>query len=202
MIHQRITHVLLAVALLVTLRLPLPANESKFPSFSDVQQIVQSYFSKDRSRREDDIISRNQVAEVLKLLNNAGWKVPDEKQLLESVLDDQHVLVRTMRTPAGRKFYGKVSDRKLILDRLDRIAGVWGGPQLIQDLVKLPDGEKYAKPRSGGGVPDLLDLLPKDASGKTRRIASYDNPTGHIYTVADLISQLADRYNPDGSATP
>ena len=69
-----------------------------------------------------------------------------------------------------------------------------GGPRLIQDLVKLPDGEKYCKPKSGGGVPDLLDLLPKNASGKTRQIANYDEPTGHIYTQEHLLTRLGESY--------
>jgi hypothetical protein len=170
------------------------AAEPKLPSFPEVQTAVEAYFRENRERRDEDIVSRSQVAEILLQLEELGWQVPESKELLNSVLDEQHVLVRTMRTPAGRKFLAKVAKRDLIYDRLDRIASVSGGPELIRDLVKLPDGEKYAKPRSGGGVPDLLDLLPKNSSGRTRRVKDYDQPTGHIYTEADLLERLAESY--------
>jgi hypothetical protein len=170
------------------------ADQPRLPPFEDVQQCVEDYFQKDRDRRKEDLVTRGQVAEVLKQLQQLGWKVPQQQQLIEKVLDDQHVLVRTFRTPAGRRFLSKVADRELIYDRLDRISEVSGGPELIRDVVKLPDGERYAKPQSGGGVPDLLDLLPKNASGRTRRIADYDRPTGHLYTVSDLVAYLAECY--------
>src|SRR6185503_17441521 len=109
-------------------------------------------------------------------------------------LPDQHVVVRTLRSAAGKKFMRQVSGRELMYDRLDRISEVSGGTLLIQDLVKLPNGERYAKPMSGGGVPDLLDLLPKNASGQTRRIRDYHKPTGRFYTVSDLVAGLKESY--------
>jgi hypothetical protein len=170
------------------------ADEPKLPPFEEIEKTVEGYFQENRERREEDILSRSQVTDVLLQLEQLGWPVPDAKELISDVLDDQHVLVQTLRTPAGRRFLAKVAKRDLIYDRLDRISEVSGGPQLIRDLVKLPDGEKYAKPRSGGGVPDLLDLLPKNASGKTRRVKNYDEPTGHIYTTKDLLDRLAESH--------
>jgi hypothetical protein len=40
----------------------------------------------------------------------------------------------------------------------------------------------------------LLDLLPKNASGQTRRITDYHKPTGNLYTVNDLIARLAESH--------
>ncbi len=96
----------------------------------------------------------------------------------------------------------QVSSRELIYDRLDRISRESGGPQLIQDIVKLPDGERYAKPKSGHGVPDLLDLLPKKASGETRKIANYHKPSGSIYTTNDLIVRLAESHRQAAAKIP
>lgn len=170
------------------------AEEEKLPSLAQVQQTVESWFRAAADHRPGDLISKSQVEQVLKALEKLGWQVPDRAELLSDVLDDQHMMVRTFRTSAGKRFMRKISGRELIYDRFERIASVSSGPQLIQDIVKLPDGERYAKPRSGGGVPDLLDLLPKNASGKTRRISDYDKATGHLYTVADLIDRLAESY--------
>ena len=163
-----------------------------------MQQVVESYFHAAKHRTAD-IISKSQVEQVFAALKESGWDCSEKDEILNATLDDQHVLVSTLRSTAGMRFMGKISSRELMYDRLNRVSQVSGGQQLIRDLVKLPDGEKYAKPRSGGGVPDLLDLLPKNSSGKTRRIANYHKPTGHIYTVANLVSRLAESYKKDAA---
>jgi len=169
------------------------SEEEQLPSFGEIQQTVEDYF-RGTKQHPGDLISKSQVGEALSAVESLGWKSKDQEAILGATLDDQHVLVATLRTPPGKRFMSKISSRELMYDRLDRISTVSGGPQLIRDLVKLPDGERYAKPRSGGGVPDLLDLLPKNASGKTRRIADYHKPTGHLYTVTDLVTRLAESY--------
>ncbi|MGE3776168.1 MAG: hypothetical protein AB7F89_03205 [Pirellulaceae bacterium] len=188
------------LSLLAPAGLRAEPSQPSLPTFDTIASHVQQYFARVRDHRDFDLISRSQVAELLGQLQKLGWQPPDGPQLLERVLADQHVLVRTLRSPAGRTFLAKVASRDLIYDRLDRVSTVSGGARLIQDLVKLPDGERYAKPRSGGGVPDLLDLLPKHASGKTRKIADYDKPTGHLYTVEDLLEALRQSY--DKTVTP
>ena len=40
------------------------------------------------------------------------------------------------------------------------------------------------------GVPDFLDLLPKNSSGRVRTIKDYDKPTGRIYTEEELLRRL------------
>jgi hypothetical protein len=175
------------------------ADNSNRPPFETVQQRVRASLEEDREYRPFDILAQSQVAEIFSHLRESGWPVPDEAAVLERVLSDEHTLVRTMRTAAGRRFLSKVSGRDLIYDRLDRVAGVSGGPELLRDLVKLPDGERYARPRPGGGIPDLRDLLPKNASGKTRTIPHYDEPTGKIYTAADLLEELRKQYDEESA---
>lgn len=169
-------------------------DDSELPPFQAVRQTVESHFAEQRDRHSRDLISRSEVEQALDLVKALGWAIDDEREILEKTLPDAHLLVRTLRTPAGRRFMQQVSGRSLMYDRLDRVSTESGGGQLIQDLVKLPDGERYAKPKSGGGVPDLLDLLPKNASGQTRRIPDYHKPTGNLYTVSDLVARLADSH--------
>jgi hypothetical protein len=169
----------------------LAANdEPQLPPFAQVRQVVNAEFALP-NRHPADLISRSEVVRALRAVQRLGWEISDEREILEQTLADGHVLVATLRSPAGQRFMRQVSGRPLMYDRLERVSQASGGAQLLQDLVKLPDGERYAKPRSGGGVPDLVDLLPKDASGRTRRIADHDKPTGHLYTVNDLLAQLA-----------
>jgi hypothetical protein len=160
------------------------------PPFTAVRQTVEAHFASQRDRQPRDIISLSEVDQALRAVNKLGWEIEDQTEILSKTLPDSHVLVQTFRSPAGRKFMNQISGRPLMYDRFDRISKESGGPRLIQDIVKLPDGERYAKPKSGGGVPDLLDLLPKKASGTTRRIENYHKATGNLYTVEELIARL------------
>ena len=136
-----------------------------------------------------DVLTQSEVQGLFAELKRKGLSVSDEKKILGRVLDDSDFLVRTLQTADGQRFLSKVAAEPLIYDRLDRIAREPGGQALIRDLVKLPDGDRYAKRKTPRGVPDLLDLLPKDRSGKRRQIKDYDRPTGRIYTVESLIKQ-------------
>jgi hypothetical protein len=170
------------------------SDPNPLPPFPAVRHTVQAYFAAQKERQPRDLMTRSEATEVLRAVNKLGWDITDQKEILEATLPDNHIMVTTFRTPAGQRFMRQISNRDLMYDRLDRISEVSGGPQLIRDIVKLPDGERYAKPRSGGGVPDLLDLLPKDASAQTRRIRDYHKPTGHIYTVDDLLARLEESH--------
>ena len=169
-------------------------EETKLPPFTAIRQTVEEHFASQRGRQSRDIISRSEVEAALRQVSQLGWKIEDEAEIINNTLADDHVLIKTFRTPSGRRFMQQIASRPLMYDRFDRIANESGGPQMIRDLVKLPDGERYAKPESGGGVPDLLDLLPKNASGKTRRIQDYHKPTGHLYTVDDLLRRLEESH--------
>ena len=171
-----------------------PTTMNPLPPFSEVKAAVEEHFASQRDRQPRDLISRSEAEQALNAVKKLGWNIADQQEILALTLSDQHVMVRTFRTPAGMRYMRQIAGRELMFDRFDRISEVSGGAQLIQDIVKLPDGERYAKPKSGGGVPDLLDLLPKNASGQTRRIADYHKPTGHLYTVADLIERLSKSY--------
>jgi hypothetical protein len=173
---------------------PVPQTSGRTDlSAEDVQQIVAGYFSRQADCRPGDIITQSDVAAVLQDLAAAGWQPPDHKQLLANTLPDDNAMVSTLRTEQGQRFMRKVSGYESIYDRLDRVSQVSGGQRTIDAIVRLPDGEKYAQPKkkTPHGVPDFLDLLPKNASGKVRSIKDYDKPTGRIYTEADLVSRLS-----------
>ncbi|NLX54275.1 MAG: hypothetical protein GXY58_04095 [Planctomycetaceae bacterium] len=158
----------------------------------DVTRIVADYFSRQAGHQAGDIIAQSDVKAVLQELAAAGWRPPDRAQLLADTLPDDNTLVSTLRSRQGRRFMHRVNTYDSIYDRLDRVSRVSGGQRMINSIVRLPDGEKYALPKrqTPHGVPDFLDLLPKNASGKVRSIKDYDQPTGRIYTQADLLARL------------
>lgn len=176
------------MTLLVLMAGGLAAAEA--PAAVRLEDAVRSYFATRTHHRSADLLTRSQVQGLFRFLNQTGIRVPDEQEILSRVPDDHDFLVRTLETAEGKKFLSKVAAEPLIYDRLDRIAHAAGGQAMLRDLVKLPDGDRYAKQKRAPGVPDLLDLLPKDRSGKRRQIKDYERPTGRIYTVDALIEQL------------
>ena len=170
---------------------PPPAGSTSLPP-QDVARIVADYFSRQAGHRAGDIIAQSDVTAILRELAAAGWQPPDREQLLADTLPDDNTLVSALRSRPGRRFMHQVNAYDSIYDRLDRVSRVSGGQRMIKAIVRLPDGEKYALPKrqTPHGVPDFLDLLPKNASGKVRSIKDYHKPTGRIYTQADLLARL------------
>jgi hypothetical protein len=161
-------------------------------SAPQVQRIVADCFGQQAHYQPGDIITQTDVAAVLKQLAAAGWQPPDGQQILADTLPEDNAVVSMLRTEKGRRFMRKVSGFDSIYDRMDRVSQVSGGQRTLDAIVRLPDGEKYALPKkqTPHGVPDFLDLLPKNASGKVRSIKDYQKPTGRIYTQADLVERL------------
>ncbi len=166
-----------------------------------VAAVVEDYFATLPGYRSGDLIARSNAAEILRRLADAGWRPHNPRQILDDVLPDNHFVVNLLRTPQGQRFMRRVSGFDLIYDRLDRVAQVAGGPRMLEAIVRLPDGERYAhaKRQLPDGVPDFLELLPKNANGKVRTIRDYDRPTGRIYTADDLLARL--RQEPRGGAS-
>lgn len=162
--------------------------------FAAVERVIASEVSGWAGHRTGDLISKKDVNAILSALARNGWKVAESEDILKQTLPDNHVVVQTLRTPAGRVFMRKVANYRLIYDRLDRVSQVYGGRRLVRDLVRLPDAERYAQMKPPRGVPDLRDLLPKTRSGRPEAVKDYDKPTGRIYTVEQLTQRLRECY--------
>jgi hypothetical protein len=166
------------------------ASYDAFPSFAQVRSVVESHFHAKKDFQHQDLITAGDVAPILRELEELGWKGASRCHAAKQLLDDQSVLARELRSPPGQKFMRRVSSYQLIYDRLDRIARMTGGQQLIHDLVRLPDGHRYAQWTPHRGAPSMVDFLPKGVSGKSPRVPDLDKPTGRIYTVSELLTQL------------
>ena len=90
----------------------------------------------------------------------------------------------------------KVSSDPTVYDRLDRVSQHKRGKATIRELVRLPDGEKYTKAKSGPGNPTISDLvlIYDRGSAKKRAIKDYDKPTGTIYTGDAFLQRLKKSY--------
>ena len=195
----RQTSKLVLCGLALTLTSPITVYAAKMPPITTVKTVVSAHFAKLPDHQSNDIISKSDVAPILKELAKRGWKVSDEKQLIKELLDDQNVLVRTLRTKKGKAFMRKVSGQKNVYDRLDRVAREKNGSALIRKIVALPDGHKYVGARQKPGTPTLSDLLliNKRGSAHKRKLKDFEKPTGMRYTSSAFWMRLQVSYKRD-----
>lgn len=191
---------LLLLSQLAFLSSPLraaPPASGKLPSWRKVKVLIEHHFASLPEYAPGDLIHRGQVEKLVGRLAAAGWKVSDAKPLLKRVLAQNDYLVRLLYSGGGQRFMRKVANYPTIYSRLDRVAGESGGEALLRDLVRLPDGHKYAHVKRPRGVPGLTDFLPKRRTSRGRRVKNYDKPTRKVYTVKQLLAELRQIYTED-----
>ena len=171
-------------------------NEKKLPPLATVQKVVANHLKSLPDYRNGDLISSSDVQPVFRQLAKLGWDVVDQQEILKEMLSDSHFLVKDLRTPNGKRFMRKVSSDPTVYDRLDRVSQHKRGKATIRELVRLPDGEKYTKAKSGPGNPTISDLvlIYDRGSAKKRAIKDYDKPTGTIYTGDAFLQRLKKSY--------
>jgi len=174
----------LSFGILITVSVGQPLASS--PTETQIRRIVDSYFARKTGHKPGDLISQRDTKAVLAMFREKGWNVPYARELVQDTLSDSHPLVQAFRTNKGRRFMRAVAGQRLIYDRLDRVTEVSGGPAMVRQLIRLPDGARYAAWKTPRAVPDLVHLLPKTGSGKTRVVKDYRKPTDRIYTQAQL----------------
>lgn len=171
---------------------PTPGGE--FPSWPEVRAVVVSHFQAISDLQAADLITTGDAAPALRDLEAIGWKGASRCDAAARLLSEQSFLARELRSDAGRAFMRRTSGYKLIYDRLDRISQAPGGQTLIHDMIRLPDGYRYAQSTPARGAPSMTDFLPKGVSGKAPRVPDLDKPTGRAYTLADFLTALEASY--------
>jgi hypothetical protein len=170
------------------------SSDEAFPTWSEVRAAVESHFAGLPDLAPGDLITASDAAPALKALEKMGWKDISRSETAKRLLEDGAFLARELRSEPGRIFMRRVSGYRLIYDRLDRVSQMPGGQKLIHDMIRLPDGHRYAQMQPHQGVPPMTDFLPKGVSGKAPRVPDIDKPTGRIYTQSELLAQLEAEY--------
>ncbi len=163
-------------------------------SWSQVMMHVETHFQTLGKDSANDLIMRGDVLPVLRQLEQLGWNDATHLDLVEKLLNDGEFLARELQSPPGRQFLQRVGADPLIYDRLDRVSRMPGGQQLIHDLIRLPDGHRYAKQKVARGAPSMTDFLPKGPSGKAPRVPDLEKPTGRLYTVQHFWKALEESF--------
>lgn len=171
----------------------VPAKHSqavKKPQWSELRKVVERHFAELRGRQPNDILMASEAKGSLEALAKAGWKPKEDAKLLARVPADSDFLVRELRGSEGRKFLAATTSEALVYDRLDRLVQYPGGDRLVHSVIRLPNGPTFMRPKPTPGFGTLMDLLPKNASGKTPVDPQFNKPTGKIYTSAAWIKEL------------
>ena len=169
-----------------------PNRQKKpLPKFEDAKTMLVRHFQSLPSYQPGGILAKSEVEPIFKHLRQMGWRVADQKAILDQVPADNSFLVRELRTPAGRKFTTHIAKYPDGYDRLDRLSRLPQGKKLVRDFIRGPEGYKMlqymTETRGGKNMGKLLSKAPK---GK-----NFNKPTGRIYTLDMLLDALKKQYD-------
>ncbi len=168
-----------------------PKDDAKdFPKFNAFSAVVEDYFAGKKAYRPGDIISQGEVRDVFKKLKSMGWDVADQEEIRDLVLPDSSYMVVQLRTKRGRPFMSGLAKTPAAYDRLERFLRLPLSKREFQGLLDGPDGYKmfeYMVTAPGGIV--LGQQLSNIKEGR-----DFNKPTGHIYTVEQLVKRLSESH--------
>jgi hypothetical protein len=166
------------------------AQPSGVPNVNSVTRAVQAYFASLPDYQPGDLITRSQIERVLTKLDDAGTAVPNADKIAERGLADDSFIARELSTPSGKKFMRKLARSPGTFAHLDRLSTIPRGEKLVRDLIRDKDGDKmieYLATTKGG---QKMGSMMAGVQGGT----NLNQPTGRIYTVADLVAALRAEY--------
>lgn len=166
------------------------ASGNEVPSWDKVEQIVLRYFDSAWDKEHVHFMTQGHAKTVFTQLEQLGWRIEDPKSLMKDIPADSEFLIQQLASPQGQAMLKHLPDEKLLYDRLDRLIQRPGGRRLVRDLIRLPDGYRYAKSKRPRGVPAMKEFLPKTSKGKDAKIENYNKPTGRIYTLELFLDRL------------
>ena len=176
----------------------------QLPSFAPVEKTVEAQLAKTPGYQRADLLSKRDARPIFPQLANIGWKVADQKDILEQLLDDNHVLVQELRTPEGLKFMRSVSGQAGIFDRLDRLSQDEHGTESIRTLIRLPEEKLFGKVTPRSQVSNMSELVQFFDRGAANRagLKDPDKPTGMVYTADALLKRLRQSYQQAAAVRP
>jgi hypothetical protein len=163
------------------------------PSSEELNRFVQHHFATQAGFQEGDLITREATQALLVKLQEKGWQVKDEDELLERLLPEGDFLVKQLQDTKGREFLRKIQKYPGGVDRLDRLARMPQGKNNVNDLIrKVPNGADWIQAMTTTKEGKRLGKsLSNTRSGK-----NFNQTTGKIYFVPQLAQELDGRLAP------
>ncbi|QDT90991.1 hypothetical protein [Gimesia algae] len=174
---------------------PETAEKKKIPPLDEVMQIIEEYFSDRKGYKSGDMLTRGQIKPLFRQLQQAGWSVKAEKDILKRLHADSDFLVAQLSTPKGVIFMRRIAQMPGGYDRLDHILVMPYGKRRIREFINSPGGYtmiEYMTTTKGGK--NLGKYLSKAKTGK-----GFNQPTPYIYTQTDLTNVLKQAYEKENA---
>ncbi len=162
----------------------------KLPELSEVLTISRNYFTTWKGYRAGDLLTSNKVKPLFRELQQAGWKVKAEKNILKRMHTDTDFLASQLSTPKGIKFMRKIAKMPGGYDRCDHLLKMPYGKRRIKEFIDSPGGYtmiEYMTTTKGGK--NLGKYLSQTKTGK-----GFNQPTDLIYTEKQLLEILKETY--------
>jgi hypothetical protein len=168
---------------------PADQDKAEAASAEKIRKIVDQHLSSKSGYGDGFIISRSDVKPILEDFRAAGWDPAALDRIQQSVLADDHFLVRQLRTREGRKFMKAASGFPLLYDRMEQVSEQKGGALAVRNTVTLPNGASFWNADAKPGFNNMVQMLPTKG-GRRRSGREFSQATGKIYTATQLAQHL------------
>ncbi|WP_417387259.1 hypothetical protein [Gimesia sp.] len=169
---------------------PESAEKKKVPLLDEVMQIIEEYFTDRKGYKSGDMLTRGEIKPLFRELQQAGWSVKAEKEILKRLHAETDYLATQLSTPKGVIFMRRVAQMPGGYDRLDHILVMPYGKRRIHEFINSPGGYtmiEYMTTTKGGK--NLGKYLSQTRTGK-----GFNQPTPYIYTQTELTAALKQAY--------
>jgi hypothetical protein len=196
---MRLRNIAITVVVIFSIHGSASAADTKekkpLPKFDDVKAAVVDHLKGLKDYRPEDILTVGDVAPLFPKLDGMGWKVADQKKILELLLPDADPMVKQLRTPKGRPFMRNVAKMRLGYDRLDRIRQMPYGQFRVREFIDNPKGA------------DMIEYMTSTPNGKNlgKQLTNatngqdFNKPTGKIYAESALLDRLKASYDAEAA---
>lgn len=167
----------------------LSAADLKPLSRAQIQQVVVAHLRSNPEYAPGDLITQADVEPIFNTLIEEGRPPADNESLYDAFLSDRENLVKSLRTPEGRKFMRAVARLPNVYDRLERLSWSETGRRMLGELIEAADGPKLLeKILTPEGTEKIEESLRSDPRG-----GNFQLPTGKVHTADQLIDRLEEQ---------
>lgn len=164
------------------------------PSFEQIEQVARRHFLAIRGFHEDQLLVESEVRDFLPQLRQLGWwSFPWRRVPRYSLADDQFIvnLVYVRRPPV--ELPRCIAAPEKVYNRMERLSYSPIGRILLLELVQRDDfyAAIMEDPETLCAESDILSEL--DVVDSVREL-KLDEPTGHVYTLQQLVDSLRREY--------
>lgn len=165
------------------------AADLKPLSRAQIQQLVVAHLRSNPEYAAGDLITQADVEPIFNALIEQGRSPAENESLYDAFLSDREHLVKSLRTPEGRKFMRAVARLPNVYDRLERLSWSETGRRMLGELIEAADGPKLLeKILTPEGTEKIEESLRSDPRG-----GNFQLPTGKVHTADQLIDRLEEQ---------